>query len=219
MAIPILIIGQTGSGKSTSIENLPRDKTAILNADKKTLPFKKPEKFALYGNVSTTAQMINGMKAAEKNEKIEFIVIDTITHYASGPLYRERVKGVNGYTGWDNYKDHILDEIIEKIKNSSKKYIITAHETKTEDVSGMGLCCAKLQGQFKAGGFEEHMTIVFRAMVIDDIESDNGVVYKFATNRIPGERITAKTPRGMFENLYINNDVVEAYKMIDEYYK
>lgn len=218
MATPIMIIGQTGTGKSTSIENLPRDKTAILNADRKDLPFERPEKFALYGKILSTAQMIGGMKSAEKNEKIEYVVMDTITHYARGPLYKEKVKGVNGYTGWDNYQEHIIDVIVEFIKNSSKNYIIMAHETKTEDVNGLGLCCAKLQGQLKAGGLEEHMTIVFRAMNLDDIESESGVVYKFATNKIPNERITAKSPRKMFKDLYIDNDVLEIYKRINEYY-
>lgn len=216
MAIPILIVGQTGTGKSTSLRNLPREKTAILNAELKPLPFRKA-KFALDGQIRNTSQLASAIKSVEKNDKIEYVVLDSISMYADGPVFREMVNGADGYEGWKNYKEHLV-KIIENMKTSSKKYIVTALEERSEDINKVGICSAKLQGSLKGGGLESHFTIVFRSMKIDDIESPNGVSYKFATNQIPGEKITAKTPLEMFEDLYINNDIVEIYKKIEEYY-
>ena len=216
MGYPILIVGATGTGKSTSLRNLPRDKTAVLNAELKPLPFKK-NKFALNGNVVSTSQMIQAMKQLETRQDIEFVVLDSMTMYAGGPVYRELVEGVDGFEGWASYKKH-LTAIIDQMKKSSKHYIVTALEEQTADHNKVKTCTASLQGSMKGGGLESHFSIVFRSMTIDDIDSPTGVSYKFATNKIPGERISAKSPMEMFSDLYINNDVVEAYKKIFEYY-
>jgi len=41
MKLPLIaVVGLSGSGKSSSLRNLPKDKTIILNVDEKILPFK-----------------------------------------------------------------------------------------------------------------------------------------------------------------------------------
>ena len=44
MATPIAIVGQSGTGKSTSIEKLNPESTAIINVSGKKLPFKGASK-------------------------------------------------------------------------------------------------------------------------------------------------------------------------------
>ena len=41
MAIPVLILGESGSGKSTSMRNFEPDEISIFNVASKPLPFKK----------------------------------------------------------------------------------------------------------------------------------------------------------------------------------
>ena len=41
----IIIVGKSGSGKSTSLRNLDAAKTAVLNTERKQLPFKGANKF------------------------------------------------------------------------------------------------------------------------------------------------------------------------------
>lgn len=217
MGTPILIVGQTGTGKSTSFRNLPREKTAILNAELKPLPFRN-SKFALHGQIKSTAGIISAMNTVEKDKKIEYVVLDSMSMYLDGPVSREIVEtAVDGFEGWKNYKKHAVS-IIERMKASKKKYIVICLEEKTEDISKVGIYSAKVQGSLKGGSIESHFVCVFRSMKMDDIESKTGVSYKFATNQIPGERITAKTPMDMFEDLYIDNDVVEVYKVIEDYF-
>ena len=40
MGIPVFILGESGSGKSTSLRNLNPDQTIVLQAVKKPLPFR-----------------------------------------------------------------------------------------------------------------------------------------------------------------------------------
>ena len=41
MAIPVLILGESGSGKSTSMRNFEPEEVSIFNVASKPLPFKK----------------------------------------------------------------------------------------------------------------------------------------------------------------------------------
>lgn len=217
MGYPILIVGGTGTGKSTSLRNLPRANTAILNAELKPLPFRNT-KFKLGADITQTAQMIEAMKRLETMKDIKFVVLDSMTMYAAGPVYREIVDGVDGFEGWSNYKKHLIS-IVDRMKTSQKQYIVTALEERAGDHLDAKICSAAVQGSLKGGGLESHFSIVFRSMKVDDMNSPNGVSYKFATNQIPNERISAKSPMEMFEDLYIDNDVVEIYKKIFDYYK
>ena len=40
MALPVLIIGKSGSGKTASLRNLPREKVALICTFTKDLPFR-----------------------------------------------------------------------------------------------------------------------------------------------------------------------------------
>ena len=44
MGIPVLILGESGSGKSTSLRNFEPDEIGIFNVASKPLPFRKPLK-------------------------------------------------------------------------------------------------------------------------------------------------------------------------------
>lgn len=69
MGVPVFILGESGSGKTYSIKNLPENNTCILMVEKQHLPFKshlKPFKNATYSTIG----------AAMKNEAYKRIVID-----------------------------------------------------------------------------------------------------------------------------------------------
>lgn len=81
MANVIVILGQSGTGKSTSIRTLNPEETIIINPLKKLLPFKGASKMysveknnylpkASYGNI------IDKLKEAHSNPKVKNIIID-----------------------------------------------------------------------------------------------------------------------------------------------
>lgn len=213
--VPVMITGATGTGKSTSMRNLPRSITAYLNAERKPLPF-RDRNFAKVAEISSTAQLVAAMKALETDPNIKIVVLDSISMYAGGPVFKELVEGVDGFEGWNNYKKHLL-AIIDMMKASSKHYIVTALEEQSADANKILHNVAAVQGSLK-GALESHFSIVLRSMTVDDMDSPTGVVYKLATNRIPGERISAKSPMEMFGDLYVDNDLNEVFKVINTYY-
>jgi len=214
MGIPILIVGETGSGKSTSFRNVSREHTAFFNCEGKPLPFRN-NKFAMIGNVPSTTILAQGMSIAEKKDNITLGIVDSISMMAD-MVYRELIEGADdGFSGWAKYKKKIL-EIIEFTKRSKKNYVFTALEERSSGNNGDRFV-ASVQGSLK-GKLESHFSIVLRAMTLDDMESPTGVRHVFATNRIPGEIITAKSPIGMFENQFVDNDIVMVLKTISEFY-
>jgi hypothetical protein len=69
MGVPILILGASGSGKSTSMRNFEPDEIGIFNVASKPLPFKKKLPIA---NNATYSTIYSGLK----NPKLKKYVID-----------------------------------------------------------------------------------------------------------------------------------------------
>ena len=96
MAQKVLILGSSGTGKSTSIRNLNPDETFIIKAVEKQLPFKKSE--TLYNsenkNIFTT-QKINSVLSMldriEKNSKVKTLIIDDFNYLLTFG-YKEKAK-------------------------------------------------------------------------------------------------------------------------------
>lgn len=216
VGIPVMVVGASSSGKSTSMRNLPEKAVCYLNAERKPLPFRK-KNFNKYADVTSTTQLVSAMKAVEKDNTVKIVVIDSISMLASGIVYKEMVVGTEGFEGWQNYRDFLIS-VVDMAKASKKHYIFTALEDQIQDHRGVNHSIASVQGSLK-GKLESHFSIVFRSSVIDDIDSPSGVSYKFATNQIPGEKISAKSPLEMFSDTYIDNDINAAFKVINEYYK
>ena len=204
-----MVTGPTATGKSTSLRNLPRETTAILNAENKILPFPN-RNFRLNGKVSTIAEMFSGLEFAEADESIDTIVIDSISQFASDTVVAELITGQeDSRAGWMNYKETLMN-VIKFIKRGTKTYIITALEESWVDDKFRTHATASVQGSLKGGTLEAHFPIVLRSMVIEEPDSE-GVMHKrnvFATNnRIPSIETSAKTPMGLVDELYIDNDI------------
>lgn len=84
MANVLLLVGDTGTGKSTSIKNLDSKETYIFNVLNKSLPFKGANKLYNRDNKNTTtlndyANIISTLKTiSEKATHIKNVIIDDI---------------------------------------------------------------------------------------------------------------------------------------------
>ena len=211
----VLCVADTGCGKTSSLRNLPLDKTVYINVDGKPIPFKHKE---LYKHVKlqNTQQLINGMEQIESDENVEYVVIDTIT-FLGDMFYTEHVENSsNGMKSWSDYKSYIL-KVINLAKKSRLNYIFLAHAQDVYDEKEMvNKTFAKIQGSLKGGGIESHFTYVLYNIVKPD--SDGLPEYLYLTNKTKGYiGVSAKTPFDLIDT-WIPNDITIFHKAVKEYH-
>lgn len=200
MAIPILVIGKSGSGKSTSLRNFKSNEIGLINVLKKPLPFK-----GKFDSTIETDDYATIMKAILGTDK-KIIVIDDAGYLITNHFMRRHSStgGGNGvFTLYNELGDHFWT-LIEFIKNkvsSDKTVYLIMHEDQSESGSIKPKTIGKLLDEKVC--IEGMFTIVIRAMV------DNERHY-FKTQSDGSD--VCKTPIGMFGDKEIDNDL----KMVDE---
>ncbi len=206
MSNSILILGESGAGKSTSIRTLPPESTFIINTIGKPLPFRgfkgkyKPlSPDGIQGNYycsDDTAKIIRLIKLVnEKRSDISYLVIDDFGYTITNGFMRKATQ-----RGYDKFSELGLNtfDILETILGIREDLFcfvmmhteIDTHGTyKPKTVGKMIDQYICIEGKF---------TYVFHALVNDGI-------YRFLTNT-DGQHL-AKTSLGLFEELYIDNDL------------
>ena len=216
MSNAILILGDSGTGKSTSLRNLDPTKTFIINVVDKPLPFRgyksnytKLSPDGLTGNYYESddhekiIRIINLVN--NKRPEIENLIIDdfgfTITN-----TYMKRARE----TGYGKFVDIGRNawEVISSLRGlrDNLSCVVTMHV----DIDRSGKYKPKTIGKMidDSNMVEGSFTFVFQSIVVEG-------QYKFITAN-DGTHM-AKTPMGCFEELYIDNDLNEIIKQINNY--
>ena len=97
MAQKILIMGESGTGKSTSLRNCDPATTAVINPVGKPLPFKNH--FEMLNNETDARKIVKYMKEQVTAGK-KLIIVDDFQYILAVP-YMNRIKE----TGWEKYND------------------------------------------------------------------------------------------------------------------
>lgn len=204
MAQKVLIMGESGTGKSTSMRNCDPAITAVVNPVGKPLPFKNH--FETLDNVTDAREIIKYMKEKVKAGK-KLIVVDDFQYILAIP-YMNRIKE----TGWDKYNDFGANyfEIIDVCKDLPDD-VVVAYMTHLETLDN-GLTTVKLIGKLlrEKITIEGLFTIVLRTGVHE-------AKYYFYTQN--SGKDTVKSPLGMFQNYAIDNDLNYVYDKIKNYYE
>lgn len=204
MATAVLIMGESGSGKSASLRNFAPNEISVFNVTSKPLPFKQGKTKLPKIDNATYADIANAL--ANPNKRA--YVIDDAGYLLSFEMFkRANETGYSKFTDMAKNFFDMLDFINTKLPNDIIVYI-TMH---TEDDSEMHKVKAKTIGKMLDQNLkiEGLFTIVLRAMQTED-------GYKFITR---DDRVsTAKSPMGMFESDKIDNDLKEVDRIIREYY-
>jgi len=212
----ILILGDSGTGKSTSLRNLPSNETFLINIIGKPLPFRgASKKFTQLSPDGLTGNYYSTDKGAtvkrviklinDKRPDIKYLILDDIGFVAMN-AYMERIK----LKGFDKYLDigeefKLAIELTNQLRDDLF-CIVTMHietdpqgKTKPKTIGNVIDKHINIEGRF---------THVFHTMVSEG-------EYKFLTNN-DGIRM-AKTPMGLFDENYIDNDMMKIIDSINQY--
>ena len=206
MAEKILIIGESGTGKSTSVRNCNPDITAIVNPVGKPLPFKGARKFETL-NGETDATMICAFMKEQVAKGKKIIIVDDFQYVLAIP-YMERIKE----TGWDKYNDfgsnyfYIID-VCNALPDDVCVYYMSHCETLES-----GLTTVKLIGKL----LREKITVEGLFTIVLKTGVSEGKYYFFTQNN---GKDTVKSPIGMFDAFSIDNDLAYVDAKIRNYYE
>ena len=215
MSKPIIgIVGGSGTGKSTSLRNLPPEKTYIIDLERKGMPF--PKKFPYTAPCSSTTEFDAALKDALADESCEVIVIESFTKYVE-ILHTLADKSFKGFDIW-NYYNREIRTMLDKVKNDHAVVIFTAVDEIVELVQPSGntfnVRRIKVQGKQHAGSIEKEFLMVLFTEVKRDKEGNTRYVFQTNSDGIT----SAKTPMGMFPEAYIDNDVNAVIETAKTYY-
>lgn len=204
MATAVLIMGESGSGKSASLRNFAPNEISVFNVTNKPLPFKQGKTKIPKIDNATYADIANAL--ANPNKRA--YVIDDAGYLLSFEMFkRANETGYSKFTDMAKNFFDMLDFINTKLPNDIIVYI-TMH---TEDDSEMHRVKVKTIGKMLDQNLkiEGLFSIVLRA-----VQTEDG--YKFVTR--DDMVSTAKSPIGMWEEDMIDNDLKAVDATIREYY-
>ena len=199
-SVPILLIGKSGSGKSTSLRNFTKDEVAVVNVLGKPLPFKSDIKAPKLDDYST---ILGQIKLTTKKT----IVIDDANYLITNEfMAKTNVKGFDKYNEMGNNFFNLINGI-KNIEGGKTVYLIMHEDTddegnvKPKTIGKLLDDKVNIQGMF---------TICIRAMF-----EGGKYIFKLKTNGSD----CVKTPFGMFEDDEMENDLKAFDKVVREYYE
>jgi hypothetical protein len=225
MANSAIILGKSGTGKSTSIKTLDPKETVVLNVLGKRLPFKGSQSlynaenknlFQVEDSASTVAILKN---IGEKALHVKTIIIDDMIYLMRKEYFaRAKESGYNKYTELAQHFQQIV-KTCEKLRSDLNVFFILHSEDVQSDKVTVGYKVSTIGNLIdqQYNPMEVVPMLLFSAVKYDE---KGNAQYGFYTHRfMQGSiEIPAKSPAGMFDEDFIPNDLGYVIKKINEYY-
>ena len=199
MAQIVLILGESGTGKSASLRNFQNGEISLVNIGKKPLPFR--------GNFNT----INSCDFDEISKFVQsvpekIIVVDD-AQYLMAFQYMRRIKE----NGWDKFNEIQSDffnliELAKSLPDDKIVFFLSHIETKDDGRQKIKTIGKMLDEKITIEGM---FTVVLKTYVSDG-------KYYFVTQNSGMD--TVKSPIGMFPSITIDNDLKYVAEKIKNYY-
>ena len=202
MGIPVMILGESGTGKSASLRNFQPGDVAIINVAGKPLPFRTRLKTYISDDYNQVTAAIRGYvgKGAKS------IVIDD-SQYLMADEFMRRAKE-NGFQKFTDIGKNYFD-LISLVKTLPDDRIVYFLSHLTTDDQGRERC--KTIGKL----LDEKITVEGLFTIVLKTQVKDGHYY-FSTQNNGMD--TVKSPIGMFEDSLTENDLKTIDLTIREYY-
>ena len=201
MGIPVLILGESGSGKSSSLRNFEETEIGIFNVASKPLPFRKKLRSVNNANY----QII--LKTLAKPTMKAYAIDDSQYLMAFASFDRAKETGYGKFTDFAVDFRNLIKFIVEHTPPDCIVYFL--HHTETTET---GRVKAKTIGKM----LDSQLTLegLFSIVLLAETSRDGG--YKFITQS--DGFTTAKSPMDLFER-EIENDLKFVDTAIREYWQ
>lgn len=209
MGLASLILGESGSGKSTSLRNFDKSEVLVFNIADKVLPFRKKlnvinlRKASYSERYSLIKQYIS-----KYQEKCKVFVIDDSQYLMSFEMFdRAKENGYNKFTDIALEFKNFLDFVQTSTNDDVTVYLL--HHTEMTDT---GKIKAKTIGKM----IDSKLTLEGLFSIVLMTRSYDGN-FKFVTKSDGLDPV--KTPMEMFNDVEIDNDLKEVDRVIRKYYE
>lgn len=208
MGTPVLILGESGSGKSASLRNFKKGEIGILNIAGKPLPFKSDLKPF---NVSREAKEMGVdrytlIKEVARKSKVNSIVIDDSQYLLAFDSFdKAKETGYGKFTDMAVNFENLIEFVINELDENKIVYFLHHCE-----VTDFGKTKAKTIGKM----LDSQLTLEGLFSIVLLCQTD-GITHKFITQS--DGTTTVKSPMEMFDK-EINNDLKMVDTTIREYY-
>ena len=208
MAKMLLIIGEGGSGKTSSLKNLSPEEHFYIDCDKKGLNYKgwkndyiEKKNYFKTNDGEIVAKLLH--EISNNKPQFKYVTIDTINSIMIADEMK-RMKG-KSYNEWQDLAKCIFDliDIVPDLRDDLT--VIFIGHTQTEDD---GFTRLLTNGRkLNKIGLEKYFNTVLLSKAKDG-------EYIFETR---ANNSTARTPMGAFDELEIPNDITKVLEVIKEY--
>ena len=207
MGVPVLIMGKSGSGKSTSLRNFKPDEISVINVLNKPLPFRNKLKTVHTDNYRNIAKYL-------RETPFPSVAIDDAGYLMTNQFMQNHSSLGAGNAIFQFYNTladnfwKLIDFIVKDQSLENKIVYIMMHEDKNDFGETKPKTIGKMLDEKIC--IEGMFTIALRSMISDGR-------YVFKTNSDGSD--VCKTPIGMFDTKEIDNDLKMVDEKIREYYR
>ena len=225
MANICMILGPSGTGKSTSIKGLDPKETVVLNVLRKRLPFKgsgtiyNTENKNLF-NVDEHTQIVNLLNSIDqKAPHVKNVIVEDMTYVMRKEFFkRAKETGYGKYTELAQHFQQIISTCENMRENINVFFILHSEPVQSDKVTigfKVSTIGALIDNQYNP--VEVVPMVLYSAIKYDE---KGNATYGFYTHRcMEGTvEIPAKSPADMFEDDFIANDLGLVVKAMNEYY-
>ena len=200
MGIPVLVLGASGSGKSTSLRNFKADEIGIFNVASKPLPFRGNLKKIDHANYAVI------QKSLTDNKLRCYAIDDSQFLMVFDEFARAKETGYQKFTDFAISFYNLVQTVINGTNDDTIVYFL--HHTETDE---FGKIKAKTVGKM----IDSKLTLEGMFSVVLLCGTD-GQTHWFETQN--DGYSSCKTPLGMFADKRIDNDLKAVDEIIREYW-